>query len=90
MSERKVRNLIYVRIKEILKEEKKSKYWFVKQMEGGYQALSHLMDNETSGIHFDTLEKMCEILDCEPGDIIVRKKTVRKKVKKDEQITEAI
>ena len=33
MSERKVRNLIYVRIKEILKEEKKSKYWFVKQME---------------------------------------------------------
>lgn len=48
------------------------------------------MNNETSGIHFDTLEKMCEILDCEPGDIIVRKKAVRKKVKKDEQITEAI
>lgn len=83
-------NLVYVRVKEILKEKKKTKYWFVKKMEGGYQALSHLMNNETSGIHFDTLEKMCEILDCEPGDIIVRKKTVRKKVKKDEQITEAI
>lgn len=84
MSERKVRNLIYVRIKEILKEEKKSKYWFVKQMEGGYQALSHLMDNETSGIHFETLEKACNVLNREPGDIIVRKKTIRKKGKKNE------
>lgn len=67
-----MRNLIYVRIKEILKEQKKSKYWFVKQMEGGYQALSHLMNNETISIHFETLEKMCNILECEPGDIIVR------------------
>ena len=83
-------NLVYVRVKEILKEKKKTKYWFVKKMEGGYQALSHLMDNETSGIHFATLEKLCSVLECEPGDIIVRKKTVRKKVKKDEQITEAI
>ena len=41
-------------------------------MEGGYQALSHLMNNETISIHFETLEKMCNILECEPGDIIVR------------------
>ena len=39
------------------------------------------MNNETSGIHFDTLEKMCEILDCEPGDIIVRKKNKSKEGK---------
>lgn len=76
--------MIYVRIKEILKEEKKSKYWFVKEMEGGYQALSHLMNNETSGIHWSTLDRMCDLLDCEPGDIIVRKKTIRKKGKKNE------
>ena len=69
-----VKNLIYLRIKEILKEEKKSKYWFIKQMEGGYQALSHLMNNETTSIHFKTLEKACNILDREPGDIITFKK----------------
>ena len=43
-------------------------------MEGGYQALSHLMNNETSGIHFDTLEKLCKVLECEPGDILTLKK----------------
>lgn len=82
--------MIYVRINEILKEKKKTKYWFIKNMEGGYQSLSHLMDNTTTGIKFETLEKMCKILDCEPGDIIVRKKSIRKKVKKDEQTSKEV
>lgn len=82
--------MIYVRVNEILKEKKKSKYWFIKNMEGGYQALSHLMNNETVSIRFETLEKMCNILDCEPGDIIVRKKIIRKKVRKNEQTTKAV
>lgn len=74
--------MVYVRVKEILKEKKKTKYWFVKKMEGGYQALSHLMDNETSGIHFATLlEKLCSVLECEPGDILVLKKRKEKSKK---------
>lgn len=48
------------------------------------------MNNQTTGIHFETLEKICEVLECEPGDIIVRKKPIRKKVKKDEQTTKAV
>ena len=81
--------MIYVRINEILKEKKKTKYWFIKNMEGGYQSLSHLMDNTTTGIKFETLEKMCKILECEPGDIIVRRKTKRR-VKKSEQTIKAV
>lgn len=65
--------MIHVKVKELLKKQKKSKYWFVKNMEGGYQALTRLMENQTSSIHFDTLEKMCDLFDCEIGDIIVRK-----------------
>lgn len=82
--------MIYVRVNEILKEKNKSKYWFIKHMEGGYQSLSHLMNNETISIRFETLEKMCDILDCEPGDIIIRKKSIRKKVKKNEQTYKAV
>ena len=41
--------------------------------------MSHLMNNETISIRFETLEKMCDILECEPGDIIIRKKSIRKK-----------
>lgn len=51
-------------------------------MEGGYQSISNLMNNETSGIKFETLERACSILECEIEDIIVIKKNNRKKVRK--------
>lgn len=80
--------MIYVRINEILKKKKKSKYWFIKNMEGSYQSLSNLMNNETAGIKFETLEKACTVLDCSIDDIIVIRK--RKKVNKNEQITKSV
>ena len=82
--------MIYVNISGMLKKLKKSKYWFIKNMGSSYQALSRLINNETAVIKFDTLEKICDVLDCEPGDIIVRKKYVRKKVQKDEQADKAV
>ena len=51
-------------------------------MEGGYQSLSHLMNNETKAIHFETLEKMCDVLDCEIGELIEIKKRKKRKDKK--------
>lgn len=71
--------MIQLQIKELLKKQKKSKYWFVKNMEGGYQSLTRLMNNETSSIKFETLEKICDIFDCEISDILVKKKGRRKK-----------
>ena len=60
--------MVYLRVNEILKEKNKTKYWFVKNMEGGYQSLSNLLNNETVSIHFSTLDKLCEILECTPGE----------------------
>lgn len=65
--------MVYIQIKEMLEKKNKSKYWFIKNMEGGYQALSHLMDNKTKSIHFETLEKVCTLLNCEIGEIITFK-----------------
>lgn len=57
---------INIRINELLVKKKKSKYWFIKNMEGGYQSLTKLMNNETTRIHFDTILKVCELLECNP------------------------
>ena len=35
---------------ELLKEKGKTKYWLIKNMEGSYQSISHMMNNETTGI----------------------------------------
>ena len=48
-------------------------------MEGGYQSLSRMMNNETNSIRFATLEKMCDLFDCEIGEILVIKKGKNKK-----------
>lgn len=71
--------MIQIQVNELLKKQKKSKYWFVKNMEGGYQSLSRMMNNETNSIRFATLEKMCDLFDCEIGEIIVRKKGKKRK-----------
>lgn len=36
--------------------------------------LSILKNNKAKAIRFSTLESICEVLDCEPGDIIVSEK----------------
>lgn len=65
--------MIYIAINEVLKQKKKTKYWFIKNMEKSYQSLSNLMDNKSSGIKFRNLDQICDLLECEPGDIIKRK-----------------
>lgn len=71
--------MVELNIKNLLKKSKHSKYWFVKKMEGGYQSLTRLMNNEAKGVKFETLDKMCDIFNCEIGDLIIRKKGKKKK-----------
>ena len=59
----------YINIKELLKEKGKTKYWLIKNMEGSYQSISHMMNNETTGIKFETIEKLCKLLECTPNDL---------------------
>ena len=61
--------MIYINIKELLKEKGKTKYLLIKNMEGSYQSISHMMNNETTGIKFETIEKLCKLLECTPNDL---------------------
>ena len=36
--------MVYINIKELLKEKGKTKYWLIKNMEGSYQSISHMMN----------------------------------------------
>lgn len=61
--------MVKLRIKDILKEQNRTKYWLYKQLGLSYQNLSKIMNNETSGIRFETLDALCKILDCPIGDL---------------------
>ena len=38
--------MVYINIKELLKEKGKTKYWLIKNMEGSYQSISHMMNRK--------------------------------------------
>lgn len=55
--------LIRLRIKEILEEKGKSNYWLSQQLGMCYRNYNNIVTNQTSAIRFETLEKLCEILE---------------------------
>ena len=61
--------MLYLNVKELLKNKQKTKYWLVQNMHSDYKTISDMMDNKTSGIKFETIEKLCILLDCTPNDI---------------------
>ena len=63
--------MLYLNVKELLKKKQKTKYWLVQNMHSDYKTISDMMDNKTSGIKFETIEKLCILLDCTPNDIFL-------------------
>ena len=61
--------MVYLRVDELLKKENKSRYWLVKRMEGNYRTINNMLYKETISIRFDTIDKLCKIFNCEPGDL---------------------
>ena len=75
--------MIEVRVDELLEERRRSFYWLAKETGISHTTLWRLKKGKALGINFDTLEKICRGLSCQPGDVIKlaieKKKTTSKK-----------
>jgi putative transcriptional regulator len=56
-------------LKEYLKQHEKSVYWLRQQTGLSHRGIYDLVNNQTKGIRYDTLEKICKALDCTPNDL---------------------
>ena len=72
-------DMVSNRIDEVLKEKGKSWYWLAGQTEAKHNSLWRLKQGRALSISFDLLDKICDALECEPGDILFRAKTAAKK-----------
>lgn len=61
--------MLQLRIIEILEEQRHTKYWLYKQMDMSYQNFNKIVNNETSSIKFENLEKLSRILNIPVGDL---------------------
>lgn len=62
--------MIEVQIDKLLKERDKSFYWLAKETGISHTTLWRLKKGRAVGINFVTLEKMCQVLGCQPGDVL--------------------
>lgn len=80
--------MIHLKIQEMLDKHGRSKYWLTSKMGKSHRSASNLMKEDLSGIHFDTLEQLCNIFNCEIGEIIELRN--EKEYKTDEQTDKEI
>ena len=62
--------MIKINLDKVLDKKGKSMYWLSKQTGISQYSISKIVKNKTSGIQFDTLEKICIALDCNISDVL--------------------
>ena len=72
--------MIEIRIDALLENRGRSFYWLSKETGISHTTLWRLKKGKALGINFETLEKMCDALQCQPGDVLTRTNT--KKIRK--------
>lgn len=63
--------MINLNVQNILNERKKTRYWLVQALDSNYETVNRLCDNVSSAIYLETIEKLCDVLECTPNDLFV-------------------
>jgi putative transcriptional regulator len=62
--------MIEIRVDGLLEERGRTFYWLAKETGISHTTLWRLKKGKALGINFETLEKMCQALGCQPGDVL--------------------
>jgi putative transcriptional regulator len=76
--------LIEIRVDELLAERGRTFYWLAKETGISHSTLWRLKKGKSVGINFATLERICQMLSCQPGDVL---KLVSEKMTAQSRVT---
>jgi putative transcriptional regulator len=62
--------MIVPQFDKVLAKEKRTFYWLAKETGVSHTTLWRLKKGKAGGINFETLEKICRALRCQPGDVL--------------------
>lgn len=77
--------MIILRLDDLLQERGRTRYWLAKESGVTQSALYSMVKKGTTQVRFETLNRLCRVLECQPGDLLVYvpdvadKKTPKKK-----------
>lgn len=64
--------MITFRLSEILEERKQTVYWLWQKTGIRYATVWQMSKGEIVRLNLDVLDRICEVLECQPGDLLVR------------------
>ncbi len=56
----------------MLKKQGHTPYWLARETGIRYASIWQMNRGEVERLHLETLDRICEALDCQPGDLLVR------------------
>ena len=62
--------MIEIRLDRALQEQGRTFYWLAKETGISHTTLWRLKKGKALGINFETLEKICHVLECQPGAVM--------------------
>lgn len=62
--------MIEIRLDKLLAQRGRTFYWLAKETGISHTTLWRLKKEKALGINFETLEKLCRALNCQPGAVI--------------------
>ena len=62
--------MIEIRVDELLAAREQTFYWLAKETGISHSTLWRLKKGRAVGINFATLEGICQMLTCQPGDVL--------------------
>lgn len=69
-----ISSVVKIQLEKLLKQKEKTLYWLAKQTDISYNALAKINKNDVSRLELDTIEKICDKLECKPGDLLTLEK----------------
>lgn len=64
--------MIKFQLNELLEQRGQTIYWLWKQTGIRYATVWQMGKGEVSRLNLDALDRVCEVLECQPGDLLVR------------------
>lgn len=71
--------MIKFRLNELLEERGQTIYWLWKQTGIRYATIWQMGKGEVVRLNLEALDGICEALECQPGDLLVRVETPKKR-----------
>lgn len=67
-----MRGMVLLNLEKLLAERDRSFYWLAKSARINHAVMSKMRHNQVKAITLDVLDRICAVLDCEPGDVLLR------------------